>query len=100
MKGVLLDNRWQNNTNLNKTPLIHSYLKAGCGFGGSCFPKDVKALSYLANSFNLESSLLKAIIAVNNSQQLNIVKKIACHLKLSSSKILLLGVALSQIQMT
>ena len=47
-----------------------SFLRAGVGYGGSCFPKDVRALDHLAlaNGHNLE--LLRSVITVNNRQRL------------------------------
>ena len=93
MKAVLLDKRWQNNQDLTKTPSIHSYLKAGCGFGGSCFPKDVRALSFLANSYNINAPILEGIIAVNESQPDILVKKLSTKLSLKNSKVLLLGIS-------
>jgi UDPglucose 6-dehydrogenase len=46
-----------------------SFLRAGCGFGGSCFPKDLKALINMADEFNCESHLLDAINRVNELQK-------------------------------
>jgi UDPglucose 6-dehydrogenase len=45
------------------------FLQAGCGYGGSCFPKDVKALMHSAAQHNCEVSLLDAIDAVNQKQK-------------------------------
>lgn len=46
----------------------HSFLKAGVGYGGSCFPKDTKALSWFADSKEEPLELVKAAIKVNSSQ--------------------------------
>ena len=51
------------------------FLKAGIGYGGSCFPKDTKALHWLANSYDYEMKTVKAAIEVNESQKLKMVKK-------------------------
>ena len=52
------------------TRIGNSFLQAGVGYGGSCFPKDVKALDHvsLANGHSFE--LLRAVMAVNNRQRL------------------------------
>ena len=46
-------------------PGLDSYLIPGCGFGGSCFPKDVQALLDYANSSNINTPLLKAVLDIN-----------------------------------
>lgn len=45
------------------------FLFPGVGFGGSCFPKDVQALDYVADANNYEFSILKAVLKVNSSQR-------------------------------
>ncbi len=52
-----------------------SFLQAGIGYGGSCFPKDVKALLYTANDHGIDFSLLKETIDINDHQQELLVKK-------------------------
>ncbi len=93
MMGVLLDKRWQSNKDHNIPPSIHNYLKAGCGFGGSCFPKDVKALSKFANSHNIKTPILDGVLSINNDQPSFIIKKIEKFIDISKAKILLLGIA-------
>lgn len=51
------------------------FLKAGIGYGGSCFPKDTKALHWLAEHNGYELKTVKAAIEVNESQKLKLVKK-------------------------
>ena len=51
------------------------FLKAGCGYGGSCFSKDTKALQYLAQQGGYELKTVKAAIEVNKDQQLILLKK-------------------------
>ena len=50
------------------------FLRAGAGFGGSCFPKDVKALAAAAKKSKVESLMLKATLEVNDIQPKIIVK--------------------------
>ena len=72
----------------------HNYLKAGIGYGGSCFPKDTKALSWLANDREVPLELVKATIKVNNEQPNILIHKINSHFKsLSNLTIAVLGVA-------
>lgn len=51
------------------------FLKAGIGYGGSCFPKDTKALHWLANFHDYELKTVKAAIEVNENQKLKLLKK-------------------------
>lgn len=51
------------------------FLKAGIGYGGSCFPKDTKALSWLASYNDNELKTVKAAIEVNEQQKLKLLKK-------------------------
>lgn len=52
------------------------FLNAGIGYGGSCFPKDVKALLHTAKQFGREFALLKETVAVNESQRTLLVDKV------------------------
>lgn len=51
------------------------FLKAGIGYGGSCFPKDTKALHWLASYHDYELKTIKAAIEVNESQKIKLIKK-------------------------
>ncbi|SNX52914.1 UDP-glucose/GDP-mannose dehydrogenase family protein [Thermoanaerobacterium sp. RBIITD] len=51
------------------------FLRAGIGYGGSCFPKDTKALNWLANFNDYELKTIKAAIEVNESQKIKLIKK-------------------------
>lgn len=71
-----------------------SFLYAGAGYGGSCFPKDVKALAHTAKSFECESLMLDAIESVNSSQkQLLFAKLQALIPELHGKKIAVWGLA-------
>lgn len=53
----------------------NKFLRAGIGYGGSCFPKDTKALYWLANFLDCEIKTVKAAIEVNENQKLKLLKK-------------------------
>ena len=59
----------------------YHFIYPGAGYGGSCFPKDVKALEYTARSVNYEAALLKAVEAVNQRQKTVLFAKIRRHFK-------------------
>ena len=52
------------------------FLFPGVGYGGSCFPKDVRALAHLAEQYGLEPRMLRAVDQVNSGQKLTLVRKI------------------------
>lgn len=57
----------------------HSFLYAGCGYGGSCFPKDVQALERTARDYDQELLILRAVEAVNNNQKHILGKKVVAR---------------------
>jgi UDPglucose 6-dehydrogenase len=70
------------------------FLRAGSGYGGSCFPKDVSALKQLAGNTGYHFQLLTAVIEVNELQKRRVVGKLHKHLgSLVGKKITLLGLA-------
>ncbi|UZQ85774.1 UDP-glucose/GDP-mannose dehydrogenase family protein [Thermoclostridium stercorarium] len=68
------------------------YLNAGIGFGGSCLPKDTKALEYLARQYGYELRTVKSAIEVNKEQKTLLFKK-ACRrlITFSGLKVAVLG---------
>jgi len=71
-----------------------SFLNAGIGYGGSCFPKDVSALKQLAGNSGYHFQLLNAVIEVNELQKRRVVNKLKKHLgSLVGKQIALLGLA-------
>jgi UDPglucose 6-dehydrogenase len=71
-----------------------SFLRAGVGYGGSCFPKDVSALKMLAGNTGYHFQLLNAVIEVNELQKRRVIGKLEKHLgSLVGKKIALLGLA-------
>ena len=82
-RGVGLDHR-----------LGPHFLRAGIGFGGSCFPKDVTALKQLAGNSGYQFMLLQAVWEVNELQKRRVVQKLMKHLgSLRGKRIALLGLA-------
>ncbi len=70
------------------------FLRAGLGWGGSCFPKDVTALKQLAGNSGYHFQLLTAVIEVNELQKRRAIGKLQKHLgTLVGKEIALLGVA-------
>ncbi|HEY3552657.1 MAG TPA: UDP-glucose/GDP-mannose dehydrogenase family protein [Solirubrobacterales bacterium] len=71
-----------------------SFLRAGIGYGGSCFPKDVSALKMLAGNTGYHFQLLTSVIEVNELQKRRVVGKLEKHLgSLIGKRIALLGLA-------
>lgn len=58
----------------------YQFIYPGCGYGGSCFPKDVRALERLAHEVGYEAPLLASIEAVNQRQKQRLFDKLAAQL--------------------
>jgi UDPglucose 6-dehydrogenase len=70
------------------------FLRAGIGYGGSCFPKDVQALKQLAGNSGYHFQLLTSVIEVNELQKRRTIGKLQKHLgSLEGKEVALLGVA-------
>ena len=74
-KGIGLDSR-----------IGGKFLRAGIGWGGSCFPKDVSALVHTADDYGYDTELLKAAINVNQRQRLLALEKLQNELKILKGK--------------
>ena len=74
------------------------FLQAGIGFGGSCFPKDVKALANMAQTHGMHPQLLNAVMEINAFQQRRIALKVCEMLggDVSGKTIGILGLAFKQ----
>ena len=82
-KGMGMDSRIGN-----------KFLNAGIGYGGSCFPKDTKALVKIAGKVNHNFKLLQAVIEVNNKQRQKVVERLEKALgSLEGRTIAILGLA-------
>lgn len=72
----------------------NQFLKAGIGYGGSCFPKDTKALIQIAGNVDYDFELLKGVVNVNKQQQGLLVRKLTKRLgSLAGKRIAVLGLA-------
>lgn len=80
-KGMGLDNR-----------IGSKFLHAGIGYGGSCFPKDVKALLATAKEYDIPMPIVEATDTVNTHQRTRFIKKILETLK-PASKVAIWGLA-------
>ena len=74
------------------------FLHPGPGFGGSCFPKDTKALIHVAKKYDLDMNTVDAAIKTNNYQRIRMFNKIENLLEgnLKNKKIAVLGLAFKQ----
>jgi UDPglucose 6-dehydrogenase len=67
-KGIGSDNR-----------IGYSFIYPGCGYGGSCFPKDVRALVHTAREYGMDLMILNAVEARNQAQKLRLFEKITAR---------------------
>ncbi|MDC0273018.1 UDP-glucose/GDP-mannose dehydrogenase family protein [bacterium] len=97
MHAVHLDKRWtpiDSITSKRVYPGIIDYLKPGCGFGGSCFPKDVMALAALSKEIGINPIILDSVIKVNQSQPKVILEYLEKRVgSLKHKNILVLGIS-------
>jgi UDPglucose 6-dehydrogenase len=75
----------------------HHFLEAGIGYGGSCFPKDVKALAHMAQVHGRHPQLLHAVMEINQYQRRHVILKLDDLLEdLNGKTVALLGLAFKQ----
>lgn len=70
-----------------------AFLYAGLGYGGSCFPKDVKAIQKIANDHHYDFKLVNSVLEVNHLQREKFFDKIKSNLNLQRKKIALWGLS-------
>jgi UDPglucose 6-dehydrogenase/GDP-mannose 6-dehydrogenase len=96
MKGVHMDKRLSPimPDGQRITPQITTFIESGCGFGGSCFPKDVKALIAHGKHKGRSMQLLDAVIQINQDQPLQVMRMLKKHFpSLKGIRIAVLGLA-------
>ncbi|MBI3582015.1 MAG: UDP-glucose/GDP-mannose dehydrogenase family protein [Nitrospinae bacterium] len=75
-------------------PNILTYIEAGCGFGGSCFPKDVSSLVSFAKSLDAPAGLLEKVMEINVKQPLRVLELVKGSIgALAGKKTAVLGLA-------
>jgi len=75
-------------------PPITSFLMGGCGFGGSCLPKDVSALAAQGRALGLPMSSLRAVLEINQNQFEQVFRLLGKHFpSLEGKRIVVLGLA-------
>jgi UDPglucose 6-dehydrogenase/GDP-mannose 6-dehydrogenase len=96
MRGVHLDKRLTPILEDGRriVPVFTTYLEAGCGFGGSCFPKDVKALIVHGQNSGQPMQLLESVVEINERQPQQILQILERRIAdLGNSRIGILGLA-------
>jgi len=82
-KGIGLDKR-----------IGSGFLQAGVGWGGSCFPKDVRSILFTGSQYSCDMELLKAVLEVNRRQRKKVIEKLQQTLKvIRGSTVGILGLA-------
>ncbi len=74
--------------------ISQKFLHPGPGYGGSCFPKDTRALANIGNRLNVDMSLVKEVIKANENQKLFVAEKIRkCYKNNNIKTVAILGLA-------
>jgi UDPglucose 6-dehydrogenase len=93
MRGVHLSQYFRGRDSVGLPP-ITAFLQAGCGFGGSCLPKDVKALIAHGKSAGQAMPLLEAVIRINEAQPSKVIAMLRKHWpSLQNLRVAILGLA-------
>lgn len=96
MRGVHLDKRLSPILPSGERifPSLTTYIEAGCGFGGSCFPKDVKTLIAYGKKKGRQMRLLEAVIQINEQQPQEVLVVLRKHFaSLKGIRLAVLGLA-------
>ena len=95
LNGMQLDKRLSPIIkNKRLSPGLMNFIHPGVGFGGSCFPKDLKALYSFSKEKKFKSRLLKSVIDINNKQFMEIISLAKKQIKtFKNKKILVLGLS-------
>jgi nucleotide sugar dehydrogenase len=93
MRGVHLDRCWgaPGRDGEHRLAGAVTYLRAGIGFGGSCFPKDLKALREFARDKGIELPILQSVLKVSKERASRVVDLLADHFGVQGKRIGVLG---------
>jgi UDPglucose 6-dehydrogenase/GDP-mannose 6-dehydrogenase len=95
-KSAYLTHRARDGASLGVAP-IASFLEAGCGFGGSCLPKDVTAIVAQGKELGVAMPLLKSVLEINAGQPREMLRLLNKHLPdLRGRQVAVLGIAFKQ----
>jgi UDPglucose 6-dehydrogenase/GDP-mannose 6-dehydrogenase len=95
-KSAYLTHRGPNGVQLGVAP-IASFLEAGCGFGGSCLPKDVTAIAAQGKDLGVPMPLLTSVLEINASQPREMIRLLEKHVpNLRGKCVTVLGLAFKQ----
>jgi UDPglucose 6-dehydrogenase len=93
VRGLQLSQYFRNRNSEGLPPIV-SFLKPGCGFGGSCLPKDVKALIAHGKSVGEAMPVLEAVIRTNQEQPTRVIKLLQKYWpELRGRTVVILGLA-------
>jgi len=89
-----MDKRWKPASSISEGSIV-DYLKPGCGFGGSCFPKDIVAINRIAKEYKVKTKIIDGTINVNKLQYKFVLNKLYSEWNFNFHKkaVLVLGIA-------
>lgn len=94
MNAIHLDRRFYSSEGKKSPAGIVSYLRPGCGFGGSCLPKDLRALLARSEELGVPTPLLSSVKDINEAQPIHVVDLVEnALLDLAGKRIVVLGLA-------
>jgi len=94
LEVVKMDKRWKPASSISEGSIV-DYLKPGCGFGGSCFPKDIVAINRIAKEYKVKTKIIDGTINVNKLQYKFVLNKLYSEWNFNFHKkaVLVLGIA-------
>jgi len=90
LRGLRSDYKFTCN---GKEPVANSYLWAGCGYGGSCFPKDVQAIYSFSKERGVDARILKGTVDTNIKQPEHLYNLVKKNIDFKNKKVAILGLS-------